>query len=90
MNRTVQDLVGGFVFLAYYWTGFTDDPATMLDVCDSRRTANAVLREHKRTRNAELEYGHRANWWVKRQAIRTANSPISLNSEAYQANKEQG
>ena len=69
----MKPLVGGFVFLAYYWTGFTDDPATMLDVCDSRRTANAVLREHKRTRDAELEYGHRANWWVRQHAIRTAN-----------------
>ena len=66
----MKPLVGGFVFLAYYWTGFTDDAATVLAICDSRKTANAVLREHKRTRDAGLEYGHRANWWVRRERIR--------------------
>ena len=84
MNRTVQDLVGGFVFLAYYWTGFSGDPAEVLEICDSRRTANAVIRAHKRDRDPTGEYGNRANWWVKRRAIRTANSAICLNPEAYQ------
>ena len=81
MNRTVQDLVGGFVFIAYYWTGFTDDGATVLAICDSRKTANAVNREHKRTRDAGLEYGHRANWWVRRERIRTANSAPSATQD---------
>lgn len=77
----MKPLVGGFIFLAYYWTGFTDDQATLLDVCDSRRTANAVLREHKRTRDAAMEYDHRANWWVRRQAVRTANKMLTVSGE---------
>jgi len=76
-SNTVRRLVGDFVFLAYYWTGFQDDSASLLDVCDSRRTANAVLREHKQGRDITLEYAHHANWWVKRQSVRSANTKIS-------------
>lgn len=76
MNRTLQDLVGGFVFLAYYWTGFSGDQAEVLAICDSRKTANAVNRDHKRTRDTTGEYGNRANWWVRRERIRTANKAI--------------
>ncbi len=72
-EHTLQGVVGGFVFLAYYWTGFTDDSATVLEICDSRKTANAVLREHKRTRDTEAEFQNRANWWVRRERVRTAN-----------------
>ena len=67
-------VVGGFVFLVYYWTGFTDDGATVIAICDSRKTANAVLREHKRTRDTGAEFEHRANWWVRRESVRTANA----------------
>jgi hypothetical protein len=65
------------VFLAYYWTGFTDDGAMVLAICDSRKTANTVLREHKRTRDVNGEYGNRANWWVRRERVRTANTEVS-------------
>ena len=74
---TVPALVGGFVFLAYYWTGFTDDGATVLAICDSRKTANAVLREHNRMRDTGAEFQNRANWWVRRERVSTANKVIS-------------
>ena len=70
-------LVGGFVFIAYYWTGFMDDGATVIAICDSRKTANAVLREHKRTRDTGAEFQNRANWWVRRERVRTANNSIT-------------
>ena len=68
---------GVYVYLAYYWTGFSDDGATVLDICDSRKTANAVIRDHKRTRDVTGEYGNRANWWVKRAPVRTARWPYT-------------
>jgi hypothetical protein len=72
----MKPVVGGFVFLAYYWTGFTDDGATVLAICDSRKTANAVLREHKHTRDTGAEFENRANWWVRRERVCTANDGL--------------
>ena len=80
-DRNMQPIVGGFVFLAYYWTGFSGDPSAVLEICDSRRTANAVIRAHKRDRDPTGEYGHRANWWVKRKAVCTANNSLTLEGE---------
>ena len=53
------------------------DGATVIAICDSRKTANAVIREHKRTRDTGAEFQNRANWWVRRERVRTANARLT-------------
>jgi hypothetical protein len=58
------------VFLAYYHTGFTEDPPELLDVCDSEETANVVILSHQGNRNRDDEY--KPSWWTETRPIRTA------------------
>ena len=75
---TLPPLVDGSVFLAYYHTGFTEDPPELLDVCDSEASASAVIRTHKRNRDRGYEYEENgesaATWWTETRPIRTANA----------------
>ena len=70
----MKSLVGSCVFLAYYHTGFTDDPPELLDVCDSDASASAVIEAHKRERDRDCEFEDKATWWTQARAVRTANT----------------
>ena len=73
MSDNVDLLVGGTVHLAYYHTGFTDDPPTLLDVCDSAKAAGEAITVHKEQRDRGCEYEDAATWWTETRGIRTAN-----------------
>jgi hypothetical protein len=58
------------VYLAYYHTGFTDDPPVLLDVFSSRDAANDFVESHKRARDRQGEYEDKAEWWVDGHVVR--------------------
>jgi hypothetical protein len=66
-RRSVQALAGGVVYIAYYFRASADGP-TRLAVCDTRRTANAVIREYKDTFTSKETEGD--YWWVNREPVR--------------------
>jgi len=72
-NTQIKDLVGGVVHLAYYHTGFIDDPPILLDVCDSQTAAGEAIDAHKEQRDPEYEYEDAATWWTETRGIRTAH-----------------
>ena len=74
---TLDAFVGGPVHLAYYHTGFTDDPPVLLDVCESATAADEAINVHKEQRDRECEYEDAATWWTETRDIRTANAQIS-------------
>ena len=66
--------MSGTVFLAWYHTGFTDDPAMLLEVCDTPATVLDAIREHQHGRNKNVEYKNKATWWQEERQVRTANA----------------
>jgi hypothetical protein len=74
VDTNQQPVVGGPVSLAYYHSGFTDDPPILLDVCESEAVASTVIEAHKQNRDRASEYKDKATWWTTRHAIRTTNT----------------
>ena len=70
---TLDAFVGDHVHLAYYHTGFIDDPPVLLDVCDSVTAADEAIIEHQAQRDRDCEYRDKAKWWNETRGIRTAN-----------------
>jgi len=60
------------VYPAYYHTGFVDDGKDLLNTCESRVVAEAVIDYHKANRDKEIEFKGRATWWVQDRDVLTA------------------
>lgn len=69
------------VYLAYYHTGFTDDPPQILGAYKSAEDANAVLEVHKHNRDRGYEYKNRASWWTSFVGIYPARQEHEQNKE---------
>ena len=58
------------VVLAYYHDGFMDSGSKLLDVCDSDKTAELIISNHKKTRDKECVIEEYEKWWTETVEVR--------------------
>ena len=66
------------VVLAYYHdgfmdNGFVDSGSKLLDVCDSDKTAELIISNHKKTRDKECGVEEYEKWWTETVEVKTGD-----------------
>jgi len=63
-------MTDSIVYLAYYHTGFTDDPPLLIDICDYPAIATKAIDTHKAQRDTQCEHEDAATWWTETRRLR--------------------